>query len=207
MLLVVSVYVWTHSIANHNQSILLYSRIHNHHTSIIVTLRIPTKLCRAKNNSLTSIMVHISSGVGLWGTETQKHRYTDTLEETGVFRSGWVKKDQREMVWYQRLSFVGPTGSWRTAEILLSVSEWGMNSRLCPVVSSNTSKYLYHIVSSKSYLLEDPESVNWKNWTSLMNTVFKRTSATITEDPRDFYLRCSLYEYTLYRRSLREIQE
>lgn len=76
-------------IVNHNQYILLHSRIHNH-TSIIVTLRIPTKLCRAKKKSLTSIMVHMSFGVALWGTETQIHYrrqvcfVLDVLRKTSV---------------------------------------------------------------------------------------------------------------------------
>jgi len=134
-----------------------------------------------KKGSLTSIMVYISCGAY---SATHKHRY-NTGNRCG-FALRVLDRTGAKMLWYQRLSFDGQTGSWWTAGC--GEEEWipGFGA----VSSSNLKKHLYGAVTPKSYLLEETESVNrTANWGHVMNSGFKCTYVTLKQKiPRVFRL-------------------
>jgi hypothetical protein len=116
--------------------------------------------------------------------DTHKHRY-NTGNRCG-FALRVLDRTGAKMLWYQRLSFDGQTGSWWTAGC--GEEEWipGFGA----VSSSNLKKHLYGAVTPKSYLLEETESVNrTANWGHVMNSGFKCTYVTLKQKiPRVFRL-------------------
>jgi hypothetical protein len=131
-------------------------------------------------------MVHISCCVY---SATNKHRY-NTGDRCG-FALRVLDRTRAKILWCQRLTFDGQTGSWWTAGCRRE--EWIPG--LCPVASSNLNIHLYDAAASKSCLLEETESVNWTaKWGHVMNSGFKCTYVTLKKKiPRVFGLRFFFY--------------